>query len=93
MDDKFVIAIIIMIILLSICQIVQGQENQKLYFDTTKIKCVEIIHDFNFGFPQRDTVEATYIVRKHKYEWYCKGVNGLDYLSSVHPKLLYWRKK
>ena len=93
MDDKFIIFIIFCILLLSFVQISQGQPNQKLYFDTTKIKVVEIIHDYNFGFPERDTIEATYIRRYNNKKWYCKGLFGIDYYSYKHPRLFRWRKK
>ena len=56
-------------------------------FDTTTIETLEITVQYEFGFPQKDTVVSTIHFLTPRGVWYVKGLTQ-DYYSDKYPVIL-----
>jgi len=56
-------------------------------FDTTTIETLEITVQYEFGFPQKDTVASTIHFLTPRGVWYVKGLTQ-DYYSDKYPVIL-----
>ena len=56
-------------------------------FDTTTIEILEITTEYEFGFPQKDTVASTIHFRITEGHWHIKGF-AQDSYSDKPPKVL-----